>query len=151
MNQTCGTLLEKKGRSHDILLWTPSHGRAKAGRPAGTYIQKLCAETGCSLEDLPEAIDDREGWQERVRDICADGATWWWYSQTSGYLLSIYQKFLSYLRCMNTNPPEDQARETKSYVYLACLNLSYCWNIICVCVCVCVYLHIYFVMFHEGG
>ena len=37
----------------DTLLWTPSHGRAKAGRPARTYIEQLCADTGCSLEDLP--------------------------------------------------------------------------------------------------
>ena len=43
-----------------------SHGRAKAGRPARTYIQQLCAVTGCSPEDLPEAIDDREGWPEMV-------------------------------------------------------------------------------------
>ena len=57
----------------DVLLWTSSHGRAKAGRPARTYIQQFCADTGCSPEDLPEAIPDREGWQERVRDIRADG------------------------------------------------------------------------------
>ena len=30
----------------DILLWTPSHGRAKAGRPARTYILQLSADTG---------------------------------------------------------------------------------------------------------
>ena len=64
----------------DVLLWTPSHGRAKVGRPARTYIQQLCANMGCSSEDLPEAMDDREGWFERVRDIRADGATWWWYA-----------------------------------------------------------------------
>ena len=29
----------------DVLLWTPSHGRAKAGCPALTYIQQLCANT----------------------------------------------------------------------------------------------------------
>ena len=63
----------------DILLWTPSHGLAKVGRPAWTYIQQLYADTGCSTEDLPEAIDDREGWREMVRDIRADGATWWWW------------------------------------------------------------------------
>ena len=44
----------------DILLWNPSHGWAKAGRPARTYIQKLCADTGYSLEDLPGARDDKE-------------------------------------------------------------------------------------------
>ena len=52
----------------DILLWTPSHGRAKAGQPAMTYIQQLCANTGCNPEDLPEVMDNREGWWERVRE-----------------------------------------------------------------------------------
>ena len=61
----------------DVLLWTPSHGRAKARRQARTYIQQLCADTGCSPEDLPEATDDRKGWRERVRDIRANGVTWW--------------------------------------------------------------------------
>ena len=42
----------------DILLWTPSYGRAKAGRPAWTYIQQLCADIGFILEDLPGAMDD---------------------------------------------------------------------------------------------
>ena len=46
----------------DILLWTPSHGRAKAGRPAKTYMPQLCTDRGCSLEDLPGTMDDREGW-----------------------------------------------------------------------------------------
>ena len=66
----------------DVLLWTSSHGHAKAGQLARTYIQQLCEDTGCSPGDLPEAMNDREGWQERVRDICADGATrwqWWWF------------------------------------------------------------------------
>ena len=63
----------------DILLWTTSHGRAKAGRPAWTYIRQLCADTRCSLENLPEAMDDRAGWQESVREIRADCVTWWWW------------------------------------------------------------------------
>ena len=64
----------------DVLLWTPTYGRAKAGRPAKTYIQQLCDDTGCSPEDLPEAMNDREKWRERVRDIRASGTTWWfWY------------------------------------------------------------------------
>ena len=62
----------------NLLLWTSLHRRAKAWRPARTYIQQLCADTGCDLEDQPEAMDDREGWQKRVRDIYADGPTWWW-------------------------------------------------------------------------
>ena len=63
----------------DILLWTPPHRRAKVGRPARTYIQQLCGDTGCSLENLPGAMDDRDGWRERVREIRAGGATWWWW------------------------------------------------------------------------
>ena len=59
----------------DVLQWTPSYGRAKAGRAARTYIQQLCADTGCSPEELPKAMDDREGWRERVRDMRADSAT----------------------------------------------------------------------------
>ena len=34
----------------DVLLWTSSHGRAKAGWPARSYIQQFCADTGCSPE-----------------------------------------------------------------------------------------------------
>ena len=63
----------------DVLLWTPTYGQARAGRPARTYIQQLCEDTGCSPEDLPEAMNDREKWWERVRDICASGTTWWWW------------------------------------------------------------------------
>ncbi len=75
-----------RGRSRDelisdILLWTPSHGQAKAGRSARIYIQQLCADTGCSLEDLLEVMDDGEGtmdngegWWKMVREIHADEA-----------------------------------------------------------------------------
>ena len=55
----------------DVLLWIPTHGRAKAGRPARTYIQQLCEDTGCCPEELPRAMNDREEWRERVRDIRA--------------------------------------------------------------------------------
>ena len=55
----------------DVLLWIPTHGRAKAGRPARTYIQQLCEDKGCCPEDLPRAMNDREEWRERVRDIRA--------------------------------------------------------------------------------
>ena len=57
----------------DVLLWTPSHGRASVGRPTRTYLQQLCTDTWCSLEDLPGAIDE---WWEIVREIRASSATW---------------------------------------------------------------------------
>ena len=65
----------------DVLLWIPTHGRAKAGRPARTYIQQLCEDTGCCPEDLPRAMNDREEWRERVRDIRAASTIWWWWWQ----------------------------------------------------------------------
>ena len=55
----------------DVLLWISTHGRVKAERPARTYIQQLCEDTGCCPEDLPRAMNDREEWRERVRDIRA--------------------------------------------------------------------------------
>ena len=63
----------------DVLLWTLTYGRTKAGRPARPYIQQLCEDTGCGPEDLPEAMNDREKWREMVRDIRARGTTWWWW------------------------------------------------------------------------
>ena len=51
----------------DVLLWTPTYGRVKAGRLARTYIQQLCKDTECSPEDLPEAMNNRKKWRERVR------------------------------------------------------------------------------------
>ena len=63
----------------DVLLWTPAYGQAKAGRPARTYIQQLCDDTRCNPEDLPEAINYRETWREKVRVIRAGRTTWWWW------------------------------------------------------------------------
>ena len=73
----------------DVLLWIPTHGRAKAGRPARTYIQQLCEDTGCCPEDLPRAMNDREEWRERVRDIRAASTIWWWW----WYIRGAYDKF----------------------------------------------------------
>ena len=55
----------------DVLLWTPSYGRANVGRPARTYLV-----VGCSLEDLPEVMDNRDEWQRRVREIRVSSTTW---------------------------------------------------------------------------
>ena len=80
----------------DVLLWTPTHGCARVGRPARTYIQQLCENTGCNPEDLPEAMNDREKWRETVRDIRAGGATWWWLFPHSE-MVSIIATLIIYL------------------------------------------------------
>ena len=73
----------------DVLLWTPTYGCAKAGRPARTYIQQLCEDTRCNPEDLTEAMNDWEKWRERVRDIRAGGPTWWWWVNCHPFKLLI--------------------------------------------------------------
>ena len=80
----------------DVLLWTPAYGQSKAGRPARTDIQQLCDDTGCNPEDLPEAMNDRETWRERVRDIRAGCTTWWWLYETyqkDNFIIFIHRLF----------------------------------------------------------
>ena len=80
----------------DVLLWTPSHGRARAERPAWTYIQQLCADMRYIPEDQPEAMDDGERWRDRVRDIRADSVTccccWWWCTHASVSSMHAYKQ-----------------------------------------------------------
>ncbi len=45
---------------NDVLLWTPTYSRAKAGRPARTYFQQLCEDMGYCPEDIPEAMNVKE-------------------------------------------------------------------------------------------
>ena len=96
----------------DVLLWIPTHGRAKAGRPARTYIQQLCEDTGCCPEDVPRAMNDREEWRERVRDIRATSAIWWWYI----YIYIYIGVILKVLSLIQKNEPE--------------MNIFYCGNTI---------------------
>ena len=63
----------------DIFLWTPLHIHASVDRPTRTYLQQLWTDTGCSLEDLPGVMDDRDEWRERVMEIHASSTTWWWW------------------------------------------------------------------------
>ena len=42
-----------------------------------SYIQ-LCADTRCSLEDIPGVMDDRDWWLKGIRELCAARATWWY-------------------------------------------------------------------------
>ena len=78
--RTCRKQWTKWGRTHkwhipaDPFTWT-----GKAGRTSKFYIQQLCADTGCSLEDIPGAMDDRDGWWDRIREVFACSTTWWWW------------------------------------------------------------------------
>ena len=50
----------------DVLHWTPSHRYAIVGQSTRIHLQQFCKDTGYCLEDLPEVMDDRNEWQERV-------------------------------------------------------------------------------------
>ena len=132
----------------DVLLWTPSHGQAKAGRLARTYIQQLCADSRCRLEDLPEAMDDREGWRERVRNIPC-----WWrdtmiYMQVTIFmynvciLIYILQCACVYIMCVYRcvyNVCMHIQCENNECIYVSLWSIfvyTYVYSIyICVCVC----------------
>ena len=76
-NQTCRTLLEKQGRAHK---WcTPMDPRiwSSKSRTTGSNIHTaaMWGYTGCSPEDLPEAMNDWEKGRKRVGDIRACSTT----------------------------------------------------------------------------
>ena len=89
----------------DVLLWTPSHGHAYVRQPARTYLQYLCIDTVCSLDDLPGAVDDRDRWRERVREIYASSMSWWWWLLLTLALLYIFN--------LNRSSVTDQGAEAK--------------------------------------
>ena len=79
----------------DVLLWPPPMAMQKQDdQPEHTYSSY--EDTGCNPEDLPKAMNDRENWRERVRDIRAGGKTWWWYMYIYIYIyIYIYNHFTS--------------------------------------------------------
>ena len=45
-----------------------SYEHSSADRPARTYVHQFCANTGCSQEDPPGTMNNRDGWRERERE-----------------------------------------------------------------------------------
>ena len=79
-NQTCRSLLEKQGQAHKWCTPMEPHIWPGKSRTTSSNIHPAAMwGYGWSPEDLPEAMNDREKWQERVRDIRASGTTWWWW------------------------------------------------------------------------
>ena len=105
----------------NVLLWNPSHGRAKAEWPARTYIQQLSADTGYSLEDRLGAVGDKDGQREIIREVSAGSVTWWWWY--------VYIYIYTYMQ-MNIN--------THTHLYIhkhACTHTHYIY--------IYIYTHIY--------
>ena len=55
---------------HQLLFWTPKHGKRSVGGPALTYVDVLCKDsedTGLSVAELRRLMADRKLWAETVR------------------------------------------------------------------------------------
>ncbi|CAM1308473.1 Uncharacterised protein r2_g1841 [Pycnogonum litorale] len=59
----------KQELASDLLIWTPRHGRTRVGRPAATYVDQLCENVECLPNDLPNMMQDRDGWCARVKNV----------------------------------------------------------------------------------
>ena len=70
-------------RSRDELIsvysYGPPHMAEKKQDDKLEHTYGSSEDTGCSPNDLPEAMNDREKWREGARDIHAGGTTWWWF------------------------------------------------------------------------
>ena len=124
----------------DVLLWTPTYGRAKAGRPARTYIRQLCEDTGCSPEDLPEVMNNREKWRERFRNIRTSGTTWWWGWTIVDHLMPnpvykyiLYIWFVDHLLITFLNEPELICLHTVKWFQVLLRNNDNLTLILCLC------------------
>ena len=51
----------------DSLLWQPLHGKRSRGRPPKTYIVQLMKYIECTLDEIPTAMNERDGWKQRKR------------------------------------------------------------------------------------
>ena len=76
----------------DDLLWTPIHGHTSVGWPSKICINQLCTDTGFHHDDLPNAITDRDGRQEKdiERESRKSGLSVW-YMATSLASLQPYK------------------------------------------------------------
>ena len=91
-NKTCGTMLEKRGRAYnrrssmDPFAWTCLCWLTCKN------LSTIALVMGCSWEDLPREMDDRDEWRERVRNTCARSATIYIYIYIYIYLVSIFKR-----------------------------------------------------------
>ena len=141
----------KDERMSNFLLWTPS-------RPARTYLHWFNEDTWYSLENPLNAMGDRDGWKERVREIPASCMIcWWWFVYDTSlyenaYLNTIYVFFCFCLSLDICNLPKEagrcyaysmqyhfnsQTRRCEEFVYGGCGGNANRFNSIEKCVALC--------------
>ena len=75
-NQTCRTLLEKQGRTYKWCTLMDHHTWPTKSRTTSTNIHSATMWGYRMLSWRPGAMNDREKWRKRVRDIRATSTTW---------------------------------------------------------------------------
>ena len=53
----------------DLLLWEPRHGARKRGRQALTYVDQLQNDTGLSIAELKNIMENRKEWMKLVNGV----------------------------------------------------------------------------------
>ena len=61
--------LKKDEVISDLLLWEPKHGARKRGRPALTYVDQLQNDTGLSIAELKNIMENRKEWMKLVNGV----------------------------------------------------------------------------------
>ena len=88
-NKTCGALMEKQGwSSMGPYTWMNQCWLISKS------LHQLCVNTGCCLEDLLGAMDDRDGCKERVRKVHAVSVTWWWWRYLCLYIYTFFYLYI---------------------------------------------------------
>ena len=76
-----------------------SYGLTSIDWPAKIYIHQLYVDTRCNLEDLPGAMDYRNRWWGRSKEIHAINMTWgwWWWCLRFQSKLTLFRRVLCLL------------------------------------------------------
>ena len=134
--------LEKQGSNLQVTFYE----RDSISRQARTYLLQLCEDIGCSLEDLPGTMDDRDWWRERERERERE-------SQGNPSLRRIPRHFPA----IHPDHPLFISLQVIWAASCVCAELIYIYIYIyglhpvsmciyiymCVCVCICIYTYIY--------
>jgi hypothetical protein len=70
--------MDEEATTREAVMWTPTFGRRKPGRPRIDWIQTVKQDMkrgggGASWEQLPELAADRKTWKE-LTALCTNGA-----------------------------------------------------------------------------
>ena len=59
----------------DVIIWQPTHGKIKRGRPRRTYVEQLVDDTHYDVNEIKKSMEDRDGWRKIVK-IYRASSTW---------------------------------------------------------------------------